>query len=200
MSRAGTDPKRLRAQLTEIRLDHGFRIIHRRFADTPLGCVPAPSRFSDPEGAYAVLYAALTVRCAVWEALLRDDYLDARRDKLPVEELESRTLVSLHSTEPLRLLDLRGDGTTRAKVPTAVTRDRRHAAGRALSAVLYRDVPEADGILYESRFVGTGCLALFDRALNRLDAFRTIELDRSPEARDAFVDADITLVTRRDPP
>ena len=94
------------------------RIIHRRFAATPLGCVPAPSRFSDPDGLYAVLYAALTVRCAVWEALLRDDYLDARRDELPVEE----------------------------------------------------------------------------------EAFRTIELDRSPEARDAFADAGIALVARRDPP
>ena len=200
MSRAGTDPERLRTRLIEVHLEHGFRIIHRRFEATPLGCVPAPSRFADPDGSYAVLYAALTVRCAIWEALLRDDYLDARRDELPVEDVESRTLVSLRSAGPLRLLDLRGDGTTRAKVPTAVTRDRRHAAGRALSAVLYRDVTEADGILYESRFVGTGCVALFDRALGRLEAFRTIELDRSPEARDAFADADITLVTRRESP
>ena len=44
----GYDPDRLRSRLRSIRLGRVFRVIHRDRRSTPLGAVPAPSRFSDP--------------------------------------------------------------------------------------------------------------------------------------------------------
>ena len=58
----GYDPDRLRSRLRSIRLGRVFRVIHRDVRSTPLGVVPAPSRFSDPRERYAVLYASDTVR------------------------------------------------------------------------------------------------------------------------------------------
>lgn len=124
--------------MIDVELADVYRIIPARFAADPLGCVPSPSRFSDPAGDYAVLYAGHTVRCALWETLLRDDFLDGSVSELPV--------------------------------PTAVTRDRRHAAGRSLSRSVHERVPEADGIVYDSRFVSEACVVVYDRALGRLDA------------------------------
>ena len=196
MTRARPELERLRRRLVEAEIDHGYRIIAARHAATPLGCVPSPSRFSDPAGRFAVLYAALSVPCALWEALLRDDFLDGRRRELPVEAIRSRVLVTLHTSGPLRLVDLRGDGTTRLRVPTAVTRDRRHGAGRAFAADVYERLPEADGVLYDSRFTSESCVAIFDRALDRLRPGRVVGLGRSSEVRDALVDHDIVLVER----
>ena len=71
-------------------IDHGYRIIAARHEATQLGCVPWPSRFSDPVGRFAVLYAALSAPCALWEALLRDDFLDGSGRELHVEAIRSR--------------------------------------------------------------------------------------------------------------
>ena len=105
-------------------------------------------------------------------------------------------LVTLHTSAPLRLVDLRADGTTRLRVPTAVTRDRRHGAGRAFAADVHERLPEADGVLYDGRFTSESCVAIFDRALDRLRPRRVLGLDRSSEVRDALVDHDIVLVER----
>ena len=194
MTRARPDPERLRARLIDVEIAHGYRIVDARHAATPLGCVPAPSRFGDPAGRFAVLYAALSVTCALWEALLRDDFLGGGRVELPVGAIRSRVLVTLGTRVPLRLVDLRGDGTTRLRVPTAVTRDRRHRAGRAFAAALHAHVPEADGVLYDGRFTSDGCVAVFDRALDRLRTHLVVGLARSPEVHDALADHDIVLV------
>ena len=45
-----------------------------------------------------------------------------------------------------------------------------HTAGRALSAATRAGVPETDGFLYPSRFTGHLCLALFDKAVRKLEA------------------------------
>lgn len=200
MSRVRHDTDLLRARLIDVELDDVYRIIPSRFAADPLGCVPSPSRFSDSALGYAVLYAGLTVRCALWEALLRDDFLSGRPNELLVQVVETRALVTIRSSATLRLLDLRGDGTTRARVPTAVTRDRRHAAGRSLSGSLHSSVPEADGIVYDSRFVNDGCVAVYDRALDRLEARHVIPLAASTIVRDALEADGIALVERRPTP
>ena len=97
----------------------------------------APSRFSDPQGRYAVLYASEAVRCAFWETMGRNRLARRRRRELPRIEVESRLVVSIRSTEPLGLIDLRGDGPVRIGAPSAVSHDGNHAAGRALSAAVH---------------------------------------------------------------
>ena len=190
---ADYDPDRLRSRLQSIRLGRVFRIIHRDRRSTPLGAAPAPSRFSDPLERYAVLYASDTIRCAFWETLARNRFARRRRRELPRSEVEARMVVSIDSTGPLALIDLRGDGPVRIGAPSAVAHDGNHAAGRALSAAVHAGVPEANGFLFASRFTGDACVAVFDRALDRLRALGVDKLVRHAGFLDALDDYDIVL-------
>ena len=131
------DRELLRSRLRDVRLGRVFRVIHRDRRPTPLRAAPAPSRFSDPQGRYAVLYASEAVRCAFWEVLGRNRFTRRRRRELPRTEAEARLVVSIRSTELLTLIDLRGDGPVRIGAPSAVAHDGNHAAGRALSAAVH---------------------------------------------------------------
>ncbi len=155
----GYDRERLRSRLRGVRLERIFRVIHRDYRSTPLHAVPVPSRFSDPRGCYAVLYASESVR----------------------------------SAEPLALIDLRGDGPVRVGAPSAAIHDGNRAAGRALSAAVHATVPDADGILFPSRFTGHACTAVFERAFGKLAALGVADLASHADFLDALDDYDIVL-------
>ena len=189
----GYDPDRLRSRLRDVRLGRVFRVIHRDRRPAPLGAAPAPSRFSDPRECYAVLYASEAVRCAFWETLGRNRFVRRRRRELPRTEVEARLVASIQSTEPLALVDLRGDGPVRIGAPSAVAHDSNHAAGRALSAAVHAGVPEADGFLFPSRFTGDICVVVFDRAFGKLRVLDLAELVRHVEFLNALDDYGIVL-------
>ena len=140
-----------------------------------------------------MLYASEAVRCAFWEALARNRFARRRRRELPRSEVEARLVASIGSTEPLALIDLRGDGAVRIGAPSAVAHDGNHAAGRALSAAAHSGVPEADGFLFQSRFTGDTCVAVFDRAFGRLRMLGIDELVHHAEFLDALDDYGIAL-------
>ena len=169
------------------------RLIGSDHRDSPLGAVASPSRFSDPAGKFSVLYAAETVSCAFWEALARNRFTRRRRRELPLADVAARVLVSLCSDDALNLVDLRTDGPVRIGAPTAVAHDANHAAGRALAAVTYASVPQADGFLYLSRFTGDACVAVFDRAFGRLSLLSIMPLVASAEFLQALDDYDVVL-------
>ena len=189
----GYDPDRLRSRLREVRLGRVFRVVHRDRRSTPLGAAPSPSRFSDPQERYALLYASETVRCAFWETLARNRFARRRRRELPRSDVEARVVVSVASTGPLPLIDLRADGAVRIGAPSAVAHDGNQAAGRALSAAVYAGVPEADGFLFASRFTGDACVAVFDRAFGKLRVLGVAELIRHAEFLDALDEYEIVL-------
>ena len=189
----GYDPDRLRSRLRDIRLGRVFRVFHRDRRSTPLGAAPSPSRFSDPEESYAVLYASDAVRCAFWETLGRNRFARRRRRELPRIEVEARLVASIGSIGTLGLIDLRGDGPVRIGAPSAVMHDGNHAAGRALSAAVHASVPEADGFLFASRFTGDTCVAVFERAFGKLTLLGIDELVRHAGFLDALDDYDIVL-------
>ena len=190
------DPARIRECIREIRLDSMYRLIRSIHGGTPLEAVPTPSRFGDPEQRYAVLYAAGTVRCAFCEAVVRNRLTRRRHREIPRSEVEARIVVSLRSRRSLSLIDLRGDGAIRIGAPTAVAHDSNHAAGRALSSAVYDHVPEADGFLYQSRFTGHDCVAIFDRAFESLTLSWIMPLTRHGDFLDALDDYDIILTER----
>ena len=193
--RSKYDAERIRGQLRLVHLAPFFRIIKRRHMTLPLGAVAAPSRFGDPEGKYAVLYASEAVRCSFWEAVARNRFTRRRRRELPRPDVEERLVVSLETRVPVTLIDLRGDGPIRIAAPTAVAHDTNHVAGRALSSAAYADVPEADGFIYHSRFTGHACAAVFDRAIVNLQTLDVAPLSVHVDFLDALVDYDITLTT-----
>ncbi|MDE0057049.1 MAG: RES family NAD+ phosphorylase [Defluviicoccus sp.] len=189
----GYDSDRLRAGLCAVRIERAFRVVHRDHRGTPLAAVPTPSRFSDPQARYAVLYAAETVRCAFWETLGRNRFARRRRRELPRAEAESALVVSIASDAPLTLVDLRADGPLRIGAPSAVAHDGNHAAGRALSGAVHGGVPAADGFMFASRFTGDSCVAIFERAFGQMRATGIAELARHAEFLEALDDYDIVL-------
>lgn len=193
--RSGYDSERIRRQLRAVRIERMFRVIHRSLGMLPLGAVPAPSRFSDPAGIYALLYAAETVRCCFWEAVVRDRFTRRHLRELPRTDIDARLLVSLESRQDLTLVDLRGDGPIRIGAPSAVAHDSNHAAGRSLSAATFAKVPEADGFLYHSRFTGHLCAAIFDRAIGKLHALRAGPLIQHADFLEALDEYGIHLTT-----
>ena len=112
---------------------------------------------------------------------------------MPRADVTNRLVVTLCSTETLALVDLRGDGPIRIAAPTAVTHDSNHVAGRALSGATYANVPEADGFLFQSRFTGHVCIAVFDRALVKLSSLAISLLIEHADFLDALDDYDIIL-------
>ena len=190
----GYDPDRLRSRLSVIRLGRVFRVIHRDRRSAPLGAASVPSRFSDPQERYAVLYASDAVRCAFWETLGRNRFARRRQRELPRTDVDARLVVSISSAESLALVDLRGDGPVRIGAPSAVAHDGNHAAGRALSAAVHADVPEADGFVFASRFTGDTCVAVFDRSFGKLKLIGIDELVHHDEFLGALDDYDIVLI------
>ena len=189
----GYDPDRLRSRLCAVRLERVFRVIHRSHRAAPLAAVPTPSRFSDPQGRYAVLYGAETVRCAFWETLGRNRFARRRQRELPRSDVDARLVVSVWSDGALSLVDLRGDGAVRVGAPSAVIHDGNHAAGRALSGAVHGGLLDADGFVFASRFTGEQCVAVFDRAFGRLRAGDAAELARHAEFLGALDEYDIVL-------
>ena len=192
------DPDRIRDRLRAVRLGRVYRMIHRSHRSHPLDAVPTPSRFSDPAGRYSILYATETVVCGFWEALARNRFTRRRRREIPLLDIESRLVVAIRSTEPLDVVDLRGDGPIRIGAPTAVAHDANHAAGRSLAAATYANIPEADGFLFQSRFTGHVCAGVFDRAFGKLEVLDVTPLVQHADFLRALTDYDITLTTPPD--
>ena len=188
------DPDHIRQRLLSVRLDRMFRLVNENSYSGGLEVVSTPSRFSDPEENYGVLYAAETLACGFWEAIVRNRLDHKKHRKLPLQDIESRVVVSLSSTEPLSLVDLRGDGPARLSAPVAVIHDARHAASRTLSAAAYANVPEADGFLYPSRFTGHACVAVFDRAIVKLGVLEVTPLIECVGFFDMLDDYEIKLM------
>ena len=102
-------------------------------------------------------------------------------------------MVTLCTIEPLALVDLRDDGAVRIGAPTAVTHDADHRAGQTLSAATYRDVMQADGFVYRSRFTGDTCVAVFDRATAKLAVREVRGLVEHPKFAEVLSDYKIAL-------
>ena len=149
------DPGVLRSGLRKVRFGRVFRVMHRDHRSTPLAASPAPSRFTDPHGRFAVPYASDTARCSFWETPGRNRFARRRRRELPRTEVEVRLEVSICCIAPLAMVDLRCNGPVRIGAPSAVAHDGNHVAGRVLSAAVHAGVPEADGFLFPSRFTAT---------------------------------------------
>jgi hypothetical protein len=186
--------RELRTLLETFDIDLLFRIVRHERRGTPLAAVPVPSRFSDPNLQYSVLYGATTVDSALWEGVIRDRFDLQPVRQLPRVDLECRDLVLFNSTRPLLLLDIRGGRARRIFAPTAVTGAPRQTDGQTLSLSLYSQVPEADGLIYSSRFTSDGCIAIFDRAFSALHGQAVQPLTHVQDVHEALRTAGVTLV------
>lgn len=171
------------------------RIYETRFPN-PLGWGPGLNRFSDPTGAaYGVVYLGSSAKVAFVETLLRDA-ADGRGDTCVVAlaELEARSIASVRVKAPLRLVDLTGDGGLRMGVPSDVAGASDQALAQQWSVAFHDHGDQPDGVYYPSRLNEERCIALYARALGKLEAVATPKLmDTGAELAAILDDLEIAL-------
>ncbi|MER9776841.1 RES family NAD+ phosphorylase [Mesorhizobium sp. M0220] len=147
-----------------------------------MGYGKSPSRFSDPRrrldaNRFGVLYLGDSLEVCFLETVLRDRR-EGILDDLPIEEVEltRRRYAEIATTTDLRLVGLGGDNAVRMGVPTDVVRAQRQNLARRWSLAFHQHPSEPDGIIYPSRLNEATNLAIYDRAVPKLQAKRVTNL------------------------
>jgi len=174
--------------------------IHRKAFPDPIGFGKNATRFSDPrrripENRFGVLYLGSTLKVCFVETILRDQRDGVVGDvEIEEGELDDRLYSQLRVRTPLRLVDLQGDGPLRMGIPSDVVRGRTQTLARKWSLAIYDHPAKVDGIIYPSRLNGEVNLAIYDRAVTRLEPLRTGELITAPGITAVLDDFFIALV------
>jgi hypothetical protein len=191
---------RVALDLADIAAGERFgRIYPQRYPD-PLGYAKTPSRFSDPRrrierNRFGVLYLGASLNVCFIETILRDLRNGVIGD-FPIDESELRTrhYAEIQVVDPLRLVDLRGNGRIRMGVPSDVAGGSRQTLARWWSLAFYTHSAMTDGIIYPSRLNGETNLAIYDRAVTKLTVARTTELINAPGLPRVLNDLNVALV------
>ncbi|WP_257555880.1 RES family NAD+ phosphorylase [Sphingobium sp. CFD-2] len=105
---------------------------------------------------------------ALAEKVIRDRFQGKTKRVLLEADIDALVIASLVAIKPLKLLDFRTAGASRLGVPTDAVRGRAQQAGRKFSQQLY-DTTDFDGIVYMSRITNAECVAIYDRAVAKLE-------------------------------
>ena len=115
------------------------------------------------------------------EALLRDERNGTVGDfPLAEDELHHRLFVEINIASALTLVDLRGNAAIRMGVPSDVARASHQSLARAWSVAFYEHPEAPDGIIYPSRLNLETNLAIYDRAVPKLETYNLIPLINAP--------------------
>lgn len=134
-----------------------------------------------PNGDRGVLYATLTLRCAVAEV-----FGDDRR----VSPSATQRLAVLAVTRRIELVDTCGLAAVPLGVPAGALRARDRGLTQRVARELYEST-DADGLLYEGWQTGEGCVCLWERVEDAVDVLDDRGLIDDPEvALDLAVIAD----------
>lgn len=170
------------------------RIFELKHKDTPLGTAPASARFSSMKGDFCTLYASVSLKTAIAEAIIRDRFEGGRPRLLFGSELEDRCVAQINSIMPLSLVDLRTDGCFQLGVSTDIASAKGWKESRVLAQHVH-DHTTLDGFLYRSRLTGDNCIAVFDRAiLSKLTAGKARALLASPGLPTALDNLNVTVI------
>lgn len=95
---------------------------------------------------------------------------------LPQKDLAAWTLAGIASQTSLRLLDLRGSGMMRLRMPSDALRGADHTLGTQWSLAVHQHPDRVDGIVYNSRLNEMICVAVHDRAVPKLQCTSIVDL------------------------
>jgi len=155
------------------------RILPSRYRATPADAGFGSSWFSGPTRAFRVLYAADNFPTTFAEAVVRDRFEGKMRRFLYRPHLDQLCMTAISSSRALALVGLTEAGADESGVNTDVNRARAHAPGQALSEAVHAEMPDVDGILFNSRLTTGGCVAIYDRAFAALSGTTPIALPQS---------------------
>lgn len=179
---------------------HWGRICISLYPD-PLGFGKTPSRFSDPrshppESRFGVVYLGDSLEVCFLEAVLRDQR-DGLIGDLPIAESEllSRQYAKIDAAKPMRMVDLRGNGSIRLGVPADVAKATDQELARVWSVAFHDHPEEPDGIIYPSRLNGRTNMAVYDRAVPKLVVRQVTPLIAAAGFADVLNDLCVSIVT-----
>ena len=189
MTSASYARDRIESVLLKPRMPDSYRIMPRRYRASPLGTIPADSRFCSRNAGYTVLYAAPDFATAFIETVVRDRFMRHRQEReITLAEIADRvwTRISTLPGTVLTLLDLRGDRCTQLGVPTDAVHARNHMAGRAFAKAIHAEHADIDGLVHASRLTGEDIYAVFDRGTGKLGSAETGMLMNHPDLPDVL--------------
>ena len=128
--------------------------------------------------------------------MIRDRFVGRATRTLTDDDIEAWGVAEIRSTASLALLDLRKTGSLRVGVPPNALRGRAQASGRRLSEAVYAADAGIDGLLYPSRLTGGDCIAVYDRAVDKLAAGPVHEIVRLMALEPVLTSLNISLIRR----
>jgi hypothetical protein len=186
--------ERIEARLHLFAIDGAHRVFG--VSQMPLQLHSAPSRFCDGKSGFAVMYASLSFETCIIETLVRDRFTHRLKRELPLAAVVARgyARISTQRDLELNLLDLRDTGCVDIGAPTDAVRARHFAAGQALGKAVYEEHKDVDGFIYASRLTGDDCIAVFDRAVEKLRVIDACELKDAEELPEVLEGNKVSLV------
>lgn len=154
-------------------------------------CSSGTARFSDPRvpPSFGEVYLGRSVKVCFAETILRDAKVLNATYVLSLRTTERRSVLDIVVRQDLSLVDLRADNLARMGIDTDAARARDQTMGRVWSYAFHSyTTPQVDGVIYASRINGEDCLAIYDRAVGKLDVVATTRLDLHP-ARSRIITA-----------
>ncbi len=122
-----------------------------------------------------MLYAAQDFSTAFAEAVVRDRFVNRQRRYIGLSTLAGRAVTLIGATAPLRLLDARGAVAYMLGIDSNAIRARSHSLGQVFSEWLHAET-DLDGLLYDSRLTNRACIAIYERALPKIEASAALPL------------------------
>ena len=171
--------RHFQALVTTRSITNLLRVSHEDYRNTPLGTGEGPSRFSplaahhpDHRRSFQVPYLAQDLATALHETVIRDRFDLLSERILTASDYSHHIAVNISTTplQPLSLIDLTEGNAVRFGVPLDVVLYSRHDDGQYFAEFVHTDMPSVQGVLYRSRFTEHRCVAVFDRAIDRLRA------------------------------
>ena len=162
--------------IDEIQAGQVLHRVHRSSLDPiffgPGPNVPPTNRFDSASGRFGVLYAGLTLRCALAETLVRNP----QRLMVAITDIVGRSVSGLVSDRPLRIVRLYGSGLQNVGTDNAISTGPYEPCG-LWSDALWDHPDRPDGLAYQSRHDSSEiCFAIFEKADLRLRARGTHSL------------------------
>lgn len=191
---------RVTLNIAPIAAGEEFGRIHRLAYPDPLSFGKNPTRLSDPRkripaNRFGVLYLGSSLKVCFLETILRDQRDGVVGDvEVEESELDERLYTEVRVREPLRLLDLTGDGPVRMGIPSDVVRGSRQGLARKWSVAFHDHPAVIDGIVYPSRLNNETNLAIYERSVPKLEPLRNYGLKRAPGMADVLDDFLVALI------
>jgi CheY-like chemotaxis protein len=173
--------KRIRERIITARVSDWPRILPVRHRGQPAGAGYGSSRFSSPSRHFKVLYAGEDFSTAFAEAVVRDRFEGKQRRFLYRPYLDALCVTAISSNRELTLIDLTGAGAYEVGVDTDANQARDHRRGQEFSELLHGQMPDLDGILFDSRLTSARCVAIYERALPSLTGSIPVSLLQAAE-------------------